>query len=52
MTKISWNNKIIAIEEYLTGAKGKQTVARKYEISPPLFRIMLVFTNYSVVKRY
>lgn len=41
MTKISWNQKIIAIEAYLTGTQAKEAVAKKYGISPLLFRIML-----------
>jgi len=41
MTKISWDTKITAIEEYLTGTTAKTAVAKKFGISTFLFQIMV-----------
>jgi putative transposase len=41
MTKISWDTKIAAIEEYLTGTTAKTAVAKKFGISITLFKIMV-----------
>ena len=41
MTKITWDTKIIAVEEYLIGSAPKARIARKYGIADQLFRILI-----------